>query len=368
MQVPFVNLVKQYQNIKEEIDNTIQNVLNKAAFVGGEEVKTFEDKFAQLHGADFCIGTSSGTDSLHLILWCLGIGSGDEVIVPVNTFIATAGAASLLNARPVFIDNNPADYNLDASQIESLITSRTRAIIPVHLYGQPADIDPIIQIAERYGLWIIEDCCQAHIAEYKNQCVGTFGIASAFSFFCSKNLGAFGEGGAILTNDEELYKQMNQRHNQGTAQRYIHDLIGHNYRLEGIQAAILNVKMRYLESWTESRRHNALLYNQFLSDLPEVTLPVEMPLRRHVYHLFVIRVPKRNELKEYLEKQEISIGLHYPVPLHLQKAYADLGYKKGDFPIAETYADEILSLPMFPELTEGQIEYVSHCIRKFYKG
>ena len=366
MRVPFVDLVKQYQNIKMGVDEAIQNVLNHAAFVGGEGVKTFEDSFAQLHRAKYCTGTSSGTDSLHLILWCLGIGPGDEVIVPVNTFIATAGAVSLTGARPVFIDHEQESYNLDVSQIESLITSHTRAIIPVHLYGKPSDMDAVLAIAEKHELLVIEDCCQAHLAEYKGRRVGTFGIAGAFSFYCSKNLGAFGEGGAVITDDAELHDQIYQRHNQGTVQRYIHGILGHNYRLPGIQAAILNVKMRYIESWTESRRRNADLYRQFLSDVPEVILPDEATWERHVYHLFVARVPRRDELREYLEEREVSAGLHYPVPLHLQKAYSDLGYKRGDFPVAESCASEILSLPMFPELTGEQIEYVAHCIRMFY--
>lgn len=366
MRVPFVDLVKQYQNIKPEIDAAIQDVLNHAAFIGGERVKAFEDAFAQLHGARFCIGTSSGTDSLHVILWCLNIGPGDEVIVPVNTFIATAEAVSLTGARPVFVDHEPGSYNLDISQLEAAITPRTRAVLPVHLYGQSADMDAILQITEQRELLVIEDCCQAHLAEYKGRRVGTFGIASAFSFFCAKNLGAFGEGGAVITNDEGLYNQMRQRHNHGTVQRYVHNLVGHNYRLEGIQAAVLNVKMRYIESWTEARRRNAELYRHVLADIPEVVIPTEMPWGRHVYHLFVVRVPRRDELRAYLEEQGISTGLHYPIPLHLQEAYSELGYKKGDFPIAEASAEEILSLPMFPELTEEQIEYVAHCIRKFY--
>ena len=368
MRIPFVDLVRQYQNIKTEVDEAIQNVLNHAAFIGGAEVGTFERAFAQLHGASFCVGTSSGTDSLHLILWCLGIGPGDEVVVPVNTFIATAEAVSLTGAQPVFIDHEQESYNLNVSQLEGAITPRTRAIIPVHLYGQSADMDAISEIAEKHGILVVEDCCQAHLAEYRGRRVGTFGIAGAFSFFCAKNLGAFGEGGTVITNDEELYRQLDQRHNHGTVERYVHDLVGHNYRLEGIQAAVLNVKVRYIESWTEARRRNADLYRQVLSDVPEVVLPTEMPWGRHVYHLFVVRVPRRDELRRYLEEHEISAGLHYPIPLHLQKAYSDLGYRKGDFPIAETCAKEILSLPMFPELTAEQIEYVSSCVRAFYRS
>lgn len=366
MRVPFVDLVRQYQDIKTEIDAAIQNVLDKASFIGGEGVKTFEDTFAKLHGANFCVGTSSGTDSLHLILWCLGIGPGDEVIVPVNTFIATAEAVSITGARPVFVDHEPKSYNLDTSRLEDAIGCHTRAIIPVHLYGQPADMDAICQIAKKHDLFVIEDCCQAHAAEYNGQRVGTFGSAGAFSFFCSKNLGAFGEGGAVVTDDEEIYKQLRKRYNHGTVERYVHNLVGHNYRLEGIQAAVLNVKMQYIESWTDLRRRNAEIYRHHLSGIPEITLPVEMPYARHVYHLFVVRVPRRNELRDYLDKHGISTGLHYPIPLHLQEAYSGLGYKRGDFPIAEAYASEILSLPMYPELTEQQIEYVSSCIQKFY--
>ena len=366
MRVPFVDLIKQYHNIKTEIDEAIQDVLDNAAFIGGERVQLFEEAFAHLHGARFAIGTSSGTDSLHLILWGLDIGPGDEVIVPVNTFIATAEAVSLTGARPVFVDHDPESYNIDTSKIEAAITSKTRAIIPVHLYGQSADMSPILRIAADHNLAVVEDCCQAHLTEYQDRRVGTFGVAGAFSFFCAKNLGAFGEGGAIITDDEDLYEQLRKRHNHGTVRRYVHDLVGHNYRLEGIQAAVLNVKMRYIESWTDARIQHANRYRQLLADVSEIVLPEEMADGRHVYHLFVIRATKRDELRAYLEERGISAGLHYPIPIHLQKAYSGLGYKKGDFPVAEAYADQILSLPMFPELTEEQIKYVADSIRTFY--
>ncbi|MBD3181345.1 aminotransferase class I/II-fold pyridoxal phosphate-dependent enzyme [Candidatus Poribacteria bacterium] len=367
MRVPFVDLIKQYHNIKSEIDQAIQDVLENAAFIGGPGVKAFEDSFAHMHKAKFCIGTSSGTDSIHLILWSLGLRPGHEVIVPVNTFIATAEAVSLTGAKPIFVDHDPQSFNIDISKIQDAINENTKAIIPVHLYGQPADMDSIMDIAKKHDLMVVEDCCQAHLAEYNHQKVGTFGRAGAFSFFCAKNLGAFGEGGAVVTNDEDLYNQMRQRHNHGTLQRYIHGLAGHNYRLEGIQAAVLNVKMKYIEKWTKLRHRNADFYRKFLANIPEINLPEEIPGAKHVYHLFVIRARNRDDLREYLEEREVSSGLHYPVPLHLQEAYSQLGYKQGDFPIAESYAEEILSLPMFPELTVEQIAYVSDIIREFYQ-
>lgn len=396
MKVPFVDLVKQYKNIKSEIDAAIQDVIDNAAFIGGERVERFENAFAEKHNAKYCIGTSSGTDALHLILWSLDIRIGGKIIVPVNTFAATAEAIALIGADPVFVDC-ANDYNIDTqwAQIQAAIDSdeifkytsfeewqtallkdreegpkpciRTRAIMPVHLYGQPAKMDAIMKIAQEYNLYAIEDCCQAHNASYKGKKVGNFGVAGAFSFYPSKNLGSFGEGGAVITNDESLYKEMRMRQNHGLSSKYHHDVIGHNYRLEGIQAAVLNVKLKYLDEWTEQRRHIAGQYCCALADIPEVILPEINDWNEHVFHLFVVRVPKRDELRNYLKSYDIDTGIHYPIPLHLQKAYAYLGYRKGDFPNAEKYADEILSLPMYPELTEEQIEYVAHHIWTFYR-
>lgn len=367
MKIPFVDLKLQYQSIKPKIDLAIQNVIDQTAFIGGEEVEAFEKAFAELHDARFCIGTSSGTDALHLILWSMGIGSGDEVIVPVNTFFATAEAVSLTGATPVFVDCDEKSYNIDVNKIEEKMTRKTKAIIPVHLYGQACDMDSVIEIACKYQISIVEDCCQAHLSEYKNIRVGTFGNASAFSFYPSKNLGAFGEGGAVVTNNEFLYDAMRKRHNHGLSQKHHHDLIGHNYRLEAIQAAILNVKLKYIEAWTEMRRQNAELYNNDLSDVPEVITPLEILNMHHVYHLYVIRASRRDELKNYLENYRIGTGIHYSIPLHLQKAYAYLGYKEGDFPVAEKLSREILSLPMYPELTKEEIGYIENHLWTFYR-
>lgn len=366
MNIPFVDLKAQYHSIKKEIDKAIGEVLESCSFIMGPKLKAFEDRFGQMHDSPFCLGTSSGTDALHLALWALGIGSGDEVIVPANTFIATAEAVSLTGATPVFIDIDPKTYNLDPENLEESITPKTKAVIPVHLYGQPADMDPILAVVKGRSLAIVEDACQAHIAKYKGRPVGSFGDIGCFSFYPGKNLGAYGEGGAVVTKDETLFQIMTQIRDHGSSRKYYQDRIGHNYRLEALQAAVLSVKLNYIQSWTEMRRANAQLYNHCLSDIEEVVCPFEADGCYHVYHLYVIRAKNRDALQSYLKDRGIATGLHYPIPLHLQKAYAFLGYKKGDFPVAEQAAEEILSLPMFPELTEEQIKYVAEVIRDFY--
>ncbi|MEW6382158.1 MAG: DegT/DnrJ/EryC1/StrS family aminotransferase [bacterium] len=372
MKVPFVDLQIQYQTIKPEIDAAVQDVLDSAAFIMGPKVAEFEQGFARLHSAAYCIGTSSGTDSLHLALWAAGIQSGDAVIIPVNTFIATAEAVSLCGAEPVFIDCDEY-YNLDVSKLKQKLSAlrakewaRLKGIIPVHLYGQPADMDEIAALAREYDLVMIEDCAQAHCAQWNGRPVGTFGLVGCFSFYPGKNLGAYGEAGAVITNDRSLYEAMMLIHDHGARIRYHHHVIGHNYRMEGIQGAVLSVKLNYINSWTEKRRENANLYGELLKDVVEVAIPKIKPGRTHSFHLYVVRVKERDALMKYLTDHGISTGLHYPVPLHLQKAYAHLGYRRGDFPMAEKMAGEILSLPMYPELTKEQINYVVNQIKNFF--
>lgn len=368
MKINFVDLKRQYLTIKGEIDSAIAEVIESTAFTSGPFVKTFEDNFAKFHNAKYCVGVNSGTSALHVVMWALGIGSGDEVIVPTNSFFATAESVSLCGATPVFVDCEPEYYNIDPSGIEGAITERTKALIPVHLYGQPAEMDKIKELADKHRLILIEDCAQAHMADYKGRKVGTFGVAGCFSFYPGKNLGAYGEAGAVTTNDEELYKKMLILRDHGASKKYYHDYVGHNYRMEGIQGAILNVKLKYLEEWTEKRRRNAGLYARCLSGIKDVCLPKEMDDIRHVYHLYVIRVPRRDELMKYLNDNDISTGVHYPVPCHRQKAY-DLSCRPGkELPVSERYAGELLSLPMYPELTEEEVLYVCKIIETFYKG
>jgi dTDP-4-amino-4,6-dideoxygalactose transaminase len=389
MTVPFVDLKIQYRSIKAEIDRAIQEILDSASFVGGKSVTDFESAFAKVHQARFCIGTSSGTDSLHIALWALGISRGDAVILPVNTFFATAEVVVLCGATPIFIDCDPETYNLDTRKLRAfledschmdgtgrLVTSSAHqpimGIIPVHLYGQPADMDPILELARKYRLKVIEDACQAHLAEYASarektwHPVGSLGDIGAFSFYPGKNLGAYGEGGAVLTNDPDLYERMWLIHDHGSREKYIHQVIGHNYRLEGIQAAVLNVKLGHIEEWTRKRKANAGLYTALLGGVAEVQVPAEMPRAKHVYHLYVIQAKDRERLQSFLKDKGVQTGLHYPIPLHLQKAFEYLGHKQGDFPAAEKTAAEILSLPMFPELTEEQIRFVVDRIKEFY--
>ena len=367
MKINFVDLKLQYKTIKKEIDTAIQDVIENTAFIMGDRLVKFEQNFAESHNAKYCLGTSSGTDSLHLALMAFDIEKGDEVIVPVNTFFATAEAVSLTGATPVFVDNDPISYNIDINKIEEKITPRTKAIIPVHLYGQASNMDPIIKLARENDLIVIEDCAQAHLETYKGKPVGTFGEIGCFSFYAGKNLGAYGEGGAVITNDKKLYEKMKLLRAHGSVLKYKHELIGHNYRLETLQAAILNVKLQYLERWNDQRRNNAKLYAKYLAGTPNLILPETMDYAKHVYHLFVVRVKNRERLQDHLQNNQIFTGLHYPIPNHMQIAYKFLGYKKGDFPVAEEYADEILSLPMFPELTENEIKYVCECIKQFYQ-
>ncbi len=371
--VPFVDLKAQYAEIKEEVDGGIKGVLDRCDFILGESVKSFEKEFAAYCGAKYCAGVASGTDALHLSLKALGIKEGDEVITQANTFIATLLAISYTGAAPVLVDIDPATYNIDANKIEAAITGRTKAIVPVHLYGRPADMDEIRGIAAMRKLFVVEDACQAHGAYYYGgsgaQRAGTLGDIAAFSFYPGKNLGAYGDGGAVTTDSNEIFERVRMLRDYGQQVKYHHVMKGYNSRLDTIQAAVLSVKLRYLDRWNELRAAHARRYAELLNGVPEIALPEFDASKKlsHVFHLFVIRVRNRTGLMEHLCDKGITTGIHYPVPNHLQKAFIDLGYRAGSFPITEKYADEILSLPMFPELKYRQIEHVAETIKGFYK-
>jgi dTDP-4-amino-4,6-dideoxygalactose transaminase len=359
--IPFIDLGAQYRSIKPEIDAAISRVLESNEFALGTEVAAFEEEFAHHCQARYAIGVNSGTSALHLALLAAGVGPGDEVITVPFTFVATVAAICYTGARPVFVDIEPRSFTMDVTQISAAISERTKAIIPVHLYGQAADMDPILKIARQFGVVVIEDAAQAHGAEYKHQRVGAIGDIGCFSFYPGKNLGAYGEGGIVVTNNSEFERTIRMLRNWGSERKYIHEVKGYNYRMEGIQAAILRVKLRQLDAWTEARRKHAGRYNEALKNA-YLTTPVAMPYARHVYHVYAVRVPQRDLLVQRLQAQEIQTGIHYPIPVHLQKAYADLDYKLNDFPCSEQAAHEVLSLPMYAELPEKNIEMIETAV------
>jgi len=365
MAVPLVDLRAQYREIGAEIEPVVREIMADGRFVLGPEVELFEREFASFCGVSAAVGVASGTDALQLALEALGIGPGDEVVVPVNTFIATALAVSMVGARPVFVDIDPATYNLSADHVEKALTPGTRAVIPVHLYGQPVDMDPLKKLARERNLFIVEDACQAHGAEYNGVRVGGLGDIGCFSFYPGKNLGAFGDGGMVVTGNRELAGKVAVLRNVGRRDKYEHLVKGHNSRLDNLQAAILLVKLRYLGQWNDARRQWARLYGKMCADLPLVC-PREIASVMHVYHLYVIRVKERDALADHLRRKGIGTGIHYPIPIHLQEAYKELGHKKGDFPVAERLAGEILSLPMYPELGEEGVAAVVDAVRSFY--
>ena len=364
MKVPFVDLKTQYESIRDEIEVAIRQVLDSTAFAGGPFVAQFEREFASFCQCEYAIGVGSGTDALWLSLLALGIGQGDEVITVPNTFIATAEAISFTGARPVFVDIDDQTYNMNPALLENAITPRTKAIIPVHLFGQTADMDPIMEIAKAHGLFVIEDACQAHGAKYKGRPAGSIGDAGCFSFYPGKNLGAYGEAGAIVTNNPDLNEKIRMLRDHGQPKKYYHTVIGWNARMDGLQGAILSVKLKRLAHWNEARRKNAQLYNELLSNVDGVLVPREADYARHVYHIYAIRVQNRDALISTLAEKGIACGIHYPVPVHLQEAYHFLELGKVSFPIAEKCAEELVSLPMFPELTKEQIHHVVHEIKK----
>lgn len=371
MNIPFVDLKAQYKSIKKDIDGAVSSVISGAHFVQGPEVSLFEKEFAEYLGASYCIGVNSGTDALILGIRSLGLSPGDEVIVPVNTFIATALGVTENGLKPVFVDMNPDDYGISLTDLKKKITKKTKAIIVVHLYGKPDKLDDIQKIIKASGqkIYLIEDACQAHGARYNNKRVGGTGVFSAFSFYPGKNLGAYGDGGAIVTNDETLAQKFRMAREYGQKVKYRHESLGINSRLDTLQAAILRTKLTHLDVWDKKRQQLAAYYTKKLQALSaHVKTPRDFANRKSVFHLYVIDVDNREALLKYLNDRGIQSLIHYPIPLHMQKAFGYLMYKKGDFPNAEKSADRILSLPMFPELTKQQIDFIVSTITKFYAG
>ena len=358
MSVPFLNLKAQHQALKAEILSAVSEVLDSTAFAGGPYVAKFEEEFAAYCTTQYAVGVGNGTDALWFALLALGVGPGDEVITVPNTFIATAEAITYCGAKPVFIDIDEETYNMDPALLESAITSRTKAIIPVHLYGQMADMDPIMEIARKHKVPVVEDASQAHGAEYKGKRAGTIGDVGCFSFYPGKNLGACGEGGACVTNNADLKAKIAMFREHGQAKKYYHSVIGWNGRLDGIQGAILSIKLKHIEKWTEARRAHARAYNEAFAKVHGVLTPKEAAFARHVYHLYVLRVKNRDQVLKNLAEKGINCAIHYPLPLHLQDAYKGLGLTLGSFPVAERCAEEIISLPMFPELTADDLAAV----------
>jgi dTDP-4-amino-4,6-dideoxygalactose transaminase len=385
MKVPFLDLKAQYESIKDEITDAMQQVIDCCAFAGGRFVEQFEKEFAEFCRCDHAVGVGSGTEALWLVLVALGIGPGDDVVTVPNTFLATAEAISLCGATPVFIDIDEKTYAMDPQKLKEFIevgchfnestnqlinqsTKRpVRAVIPVHLFGQMADMDPILAIAKSRGLAVIEDACQAHGALYKGHLAGSMGEAGCFSFYPGKNLGAYGEAGAIVTNNAALDRTVRMLRDHGQSQKYLHARIGWNARMDGLQGAILSVKLKHLRDWNEKRRRNAEQYAELLAGSGGIAAPQEAPDRRHVYHIYAIRTQARDALIKALAEKDIFCGIHYPVPIHLQEAYRSLAIRNGNFPVTETCASELVSLPMYPELSQQQIQHVADEIRRFKK-
>jgi len=368
MNVPFVDLRAQYETINEEIDRAIANVIADTSFIGGKYVREFEDNYAKVYDAKHCIGVANGTDAIYIALKMLGIGSGDEVITVANSWISTSETIVQTGATPVFVDIEPNYFTIDVNLIEEKITEKTKAIIPVHLYGHPVDMDPIMALAKKYRLKVIEDCAQAHFAEYKGKKEGLIGDIGTFSFYPGKNLGAYGDAGCLITNDDELADQCRMFSNHGARVKHNHLIDGINSRLDAIQAAILNAKLPFILNWTEARRNVAELYRSVLSDIKDVEMPFEAGYAKHVYHLFVIRVRERGALQAFLKENGIGTSIHYPTPLPLLPVYSSLNYQQKDIPIADSYSSQILSLPIYPELNKTNIELVSEKIREYFES
>lgn len=364
--IPVVDLRKQYESIKGEIDDAISGVIESMQFVLGPEVVKFEEEFANYCQTKFAFGVNSGTSALHLAMLAAGIGPGDEVITVSYTFVATAAAVCYVGARPVFVDIDPDTCNIDVSRIEAAITPRTKAIMPVHLYGNCADMDPILAIAKTHNLLVIEDAAQAHGAEYKGRRAGSMGEMACFSFYPGKNLGAYGEAGAIVTNNEQYADTIRQLRDQGQSEKYFHTMVGYNYRMEGLQGAVLGVKLRHLDDWNAARRKHAAVYRRELADAG-LRLLNEHADYNPVHHIFPLFTSQRDELREHLHSNGIATGLHYPIPVHLQPGYRHLGYREGDLPETERACREVLSLPMFPELEDGTVRRITDSVRAFYR-
>jgi dTDP-4-amino-4,6-dideoxygalactose transaminase len=366
-QIPYLDLPAQIRGIRKDLDAAIARTLDNCSFCLGPDVMQFEKDFAKYIGAKHCVCCSSGTSALHVAMRLLNVGPGDGVITTPFTFVATSWAISYAGAKPVYVDIDDATLNLDPKLIERAITPHTKAVMPVHLYGHPFDLDPILAICKKHKLPMVEDTAQSHGAKYKGKIVGAFGDISCFSFYPGKNLGACGEGGALVTNNPAFDKRARALREHGSTVRYYHDEVGYNYRMEGIQGAVLGVKLKHLAKWTAERRRVAHRYHELLADMP-LQLPREAAWAESVYHLYVVRHPRRDDLKKHLEANGVGCALHYPLPLHLQKCYASLGHKPGDFPVAEKAARECLSLPIFPELTDAQIQRVVAVIKEFFKN
>lgn len=364
--IPFVDLKAQYKLIEPEVKLAMDKVLENTNFILGQEVSLFEEEFAEFCQAKYCVGVASGTDALHLALRILNIGPGDEVITVANTFVATVLAISYVGAKPVLVDIDEKTFNMNLDLIERLITPKTKAIIPVHLYGRALDMNKILDIAKRYNLYVVEDACQGHGAWFNGKRVGSQGIIGCFSFYPGKNLGAYADGGAVVTSNQEIYEKLKMLRNYGSPKKYYHDFIGYNSRLDTMQAAVLRVKLKYLDNWNKQRWANAQIYNQKLNGIGDLILPQSSNKDGHVFHLYVIRTKQRDKLMDYLVKRNIQCGIHYPVPIYALKAYAGLGFKENDFPVTQELSKDILSLPMFPELSIDQIEEVVARIREFF--
>ncbi len=364
MNVPFLDLVAQHRPLKDELLSLWGEILDSCSFVGGEQVSLFEEEFARFCATRYCVSVNSGTDALRFIFIALGVTRGDEVITVPNTFIATSEAISQAGATPVFVDVDPKTYTMNPAKISERITPKTRGIVPVHLYGQTADMDAIGAIAEKHGVWVVEDACQAHGACFGNKKAGSIGSAAAFSFYPGKNMGACGEAGAVTTNNEDLAQKIKMLRDHGQQKKYHHAMEGYNGRCDAIQAAALRVKLRHIETWNALRLRNAQRYRDRLKGLSQVVLPFAAQENRHVFHLFVVLVKNRDAVAEMLRQKGVATGLHYPVPLHLQTTYVHLGLKRGSFPVSEYSAQHGLSLPMYPELTFEQIDYVCDCLEE----
>lgn len=372
MKIPFADLNAQYKEIKSDVDKALKGVFKRGDFILGDEVKKFEHEFAEYCQRKFAVGVNSGTDALFLGLLSLGVGPGDEVIVPAFTYIATALAVTFTGARPVFADIDESTYNIDVTKIKGLITKKTKAIIPVHLYGQPAEMKQILELAKARDLKIVEDAAQAHGAEYKIsekkwQIAGSIGDIGCFSFYPTKNLGALGDGGMVTVDNEEVYKRLLKLRDYGRQSRYEHVTLGYNSRLDTVQAAILRIKLRHLDRWNSMRRANAMIYAEKLNDVSGITAPQEADYAKHIYHVYAVRLKNRDKIVDELNKKGINALIHYPKPLHLQQVYIGLGYKEGDFPVSEKAAREVMSLPMYPHLKEKQITFIVDTLKKVIK-
>ncbi len=362
--IPFLSLKEQYESIKTETLETVAKVFGDVSFSAGKYVDEFEKNFSTVCGVDNVAGVSNGTSAIHLCMLALGIKEGDEVIVPANTFIASAWGACHVNATPVFVDCDSRTWNIDAAKMEEKITAKTKAVVGVHLYGQPFDVDVVKAITEKHKLFLVEDCAQAHMAKYKGKFAGSFGDIAAFSFYPGKNLGAYGEAGAVVSENKELIDKVRILINQGSEKKYYHSVIGYNMRMDAVQAAILNLKLKYLPAWTKRRQEIAKMYQRGITN-PQITMQFQPENSESAYHLFVVTTPERARLIEYLNANGIQPGIHYPVPIHLQKAFDFLNYKKGNFPNAEYLSEHCLSLPMYPELTDDEVNYVIQKVNEF---